>query len=122
MIDEFQDTSLMQYRFMSMMASRNVCIVGDDDQSIYSWRGANFENFGLFEKDFPDFKEVKLERNYRSTATILDAANAIIAHNENRKEKALWTPGRGGRRRPSSCIRPRTKARRPSSSRGPSRK
>jgi DNA helicase-2/ATP-dependent DNA helicase PcrA len=71
--------------------------VGDDDQSIYSWRGANFENFGLFEKDFPDFKEVKLERNYRSTATILDAANAIIAHNENRKEKALWTPaGAGG--------------------------
>ena len=93
MIDEFQDTSLMQYRFMSMMASRNVCIVGDDDQSIYSWRGANFENFGLFESDFPAFKEVKLERNYRSTATILDAANAIIAHNSNRKEKALWTPG-----------------------------
>jgi DNA helicase-2/ATP-dependent DNA helicase PcrA len=97
MIDEFQDTSLMQYGFMSMMASRNVCIVGDDDQSIYSWRGANFENFGLFEKDFPDFKEVKLERNYRSTATILDAANAIISHNENRKEKALWSPaGAGG--------------------------
>ncbi len=96
MIDEFQDTSLMQYRFMSMMASRNVCIVGDDDQSIYSWRGANFENFGLFEKDFAGFKEVKLERNYRSTATILDAANAIIAHNENRKEKALWTPGGAG--------------------------
>jgi DNA helicase-2/ATP-dependent DNA helicase PcrA len=105
MIDEFQDTSLMQYRFMRHLASQgsgagpsaNVCIVGDDDQSIYSWRGANFENFGLFERDFPDFKEVKLERNYRSTATILDAANAIIAHNENRKEKALWTPaGAGG--------------------------
>jgi len=97
MIDEFQDTSLMQYRFMRHLAARNVCIVGDDDQSIYSWRGANFENFGLFEKDFPDFKEVKLERNYRSTATILDAANAIIAHNENRKAKALWTPaGTGG--------------------------
>jgi len=87
----------MQYRFMRHLAARNVCIVGDDDQSIYSWRGANFENFGLFEKDFPDFKEVKLERNYRSTATILDAANAIIAHNENRKAKALWTPaGTGG--------------------------
>jgi DNA helicase-2/ATP-dependent DNA helicase PcrA len=97
MIDEFQDTSLMQYRFMKMMASRNVCIVGDDDQSIYSWRGANFENFGLFEKDFPGFREVKLERNYRSTATILDAANAIIANNENRKEKALWSSeGAGG--------------------------
>ncbi len=97
MIDEFQDTSLMQYRFMRHIASRNVCIVGDDDQSIYSWRGANFENFSLFERDFPGFKEVKLERNYRSTATILDAANAIIAHNENRKEKALWTQaGAGG--------------------------
>jgi len=97
MIDEFQDTSLMQYRFMRHISSRNVCIVGDDDQSIYSWRGANFENFSLFEKDFPEFKEVKLERNYRSTATILDAANAIIAHNENRKEKALWTvAGAGG--------------------------
>jgi DNA helicase II / ATP-dependent DNA helicase PcrA len=92
MIDEFQDTSLMQYRMMRLMASGNVCIVGDDDQSIYSWRGANFENFRLFERDFPDFKEVKLERNYRSTATILDAANAIIANNENRKDKALWSP------------------------------
>jgi DNA helicase II / ATP-dependent DNA helicase PcrA len=92
MIDEFQDTSLMQYRFIRLMSSRNLCIVGDDDQSIYSWRGANFENFGLFERDFPGFSEVKLERNYRSTATILDAANAIIANNENRKEKALWSP------------------------------
>jgi DNA helicase-2/ATP-dependent DNA helicase PcrA len=92
MIDEFQDTSLMQYRFMRHMSSRNVCIVGDDDQSIYSWRGANFENFSLFERDFPGFSEVKLERNYRSTATILDAANAIIANNANRKEKALWSP------------------------------
>jgi DNA helicase-2/ATP-dependent DNA helicase PcrA len=97
MIDEYQDTSLMQYRFMRLMSSRNLCIVGDDDQSIYSWRGANFENFALFERDFPGFKEVKLERNYRSTATILDAANAIIANNENRKDKALWSPaGVGG--------------------------
>jgi DNA helicase-2/ATP-dependent DNA helicase PcrA len=97
MIDEFQDTSLMQYRFIRLMSSRNLCIVGDDDQSIYSWRGANFENFALFEKDFAGSKEVKLERNYRSTATILDAANAIIANNTNRKEKALWSPsGVGG--------------------------
>jgi DNA helicase-2/ATP-dependent DNA helicase PcrA len=97
MIDEYQDTSLMQYRFMRLMASDNVCIVGDDDQSIYSWRGANFENFRLFERDFPNVKEVKLERNYRSTETILDAANAIIANNANRKEKALWSPsGKGG--------------------------
>jgi|GEM_PF-67545 len=97
MIDEYQDTSLMQYRFMKLMSSRNLCIVGDDDQSIYSWRGANFENFKLFERDFPGFKEVKLERNYRSTEAILDAANAIIANNANRKEKALWSPsGKGG--------------------------
>jgi DNA helicase-2/ATP-dependent DNA helicase PcrA len=96
MVDEFQDTSLMQYRLMRLLSNSNVCIVGDDDQSIYSWRGANFENFGLFERDFPDFKEIKLERNYRSTATILDAANAVIAHNENRKSKALWCPGGEG--------------------------
>ena len=97
MVDEFQDTSLMQYRFMRLFASDNVCIVGDDDQSIYSWRGANFENFQLFEADFPEHKHIKLERNYRSTETILDAANAIIANNENRMEKALWSPqGKGG--------------------------
>jgi DNA helicase-2/ATP-dependent DNA helicase PcrA len=97
MVDEFQDTSLMQYRLMRHFASNNVCIVGDDDQSIYSWRGANFENFQLFEQDFPDRKHIKLERNYRSTETILDAANAIIANNENRMEKALWSPqGKGG--------------------------
>ena len=97
MIDEFQDTSLQQYRLMRHLTARNVCVVGDDDQSIYSWRGANYENLMQFERDFPEAKEIKLERNYRSTATILDAANAIIAHNENRKEKALWSPsGEGG--------------------------
>jgi len=93
MIDEFQDTSLQQYTMMRHIAGRNVCVVGDDDQSIYSWRGANYENLMLFEKDFPERKEIKLERNYRSTSTILDAANAIIANNSNRKEKALWSPG-----------------------------
>jgi DNA helicase-2/ATP-dependent DNA helicase PcrA len=93
MIDEFQDTSLQQYKLMRLMSERNVCVVGDDDQSIYSWRGANYENLMRFERDFPGLREIKLERNYRSTATILDAANAIISHNENRKAKALWTPG-----------------------------
>ena len=98
MIDEFQDTSLQQYKMMRHIASHNVCVVGDDDQSIYSWRGANYENIVLFERDFPERKEIKLERNYRSTATILDAANAIISNNGNRKEKALWSPaGPGGR-------------------------
>ncbi|HRZ64064.1 MAG TPA: 3'-5' exonuclease [Spirochaetia bacterium] len=96
MIDEFQDTSLQQYKLMRLMSDRNVCVVGDDDQSIYSWRGANYENLMQFERDFPDLREIKLERNYRSTATILDAANAIIANNENRKAKALWSPGGAG--------------------------
>jgi DNA helicase-2/ATP-dependent DNA helicase PcrA len=97
MIDEFQDTSLQQYRLMRQLCESNVCVVGDDDQSIYSWRGANYENLMQFERDFAQAKEIKLERNYRSTSTILGAANAIIANNENRKEKALWShSGTGG--------------------------
>ena len=93
MVDEFQDTSLMQYRLISMIARkyRNIAVVGDDDQSIYSWRGANYENIIMFERDFPERTEYKLERNYRSTGNILKAANALIAHNSERKEKNLWT-------------------------------
>ena len=93
MVDEFQDTSLLQYRFISMIAKkhRNIAVVGDDDQSIYSWRGANYQNIVEFEKDFPELKEFKLERNYRSTGNILSAANSVIAHNAERKEKKLWT-------------------------------
>ena len=106
MVDEFQDTSLVQYRMMQLIAGNNVCVVGDDDQSIYSWRGANYENLMRFEKDFPEVKEIKLERNYRSTSTILDAANAIIAHNTNRKEKELWAEdGSGGA--PHRILHPR---------------
>ncbi len=93
MVDEFQDTSLAQYRMVHFLAeeSRNLCVVGDDDQSIYSWRGANYQNIVMFEQDFPERKEIKLERNYRSTGNILEAANKLIVHNAQRKEKSLWT-------------------------------
>ena len=98
MIDEFQDTSLLQYRFISTIAKRyrNIAVVGDDDQSIYSWRGANYENILEFEKDFPERVEFRLERNYRSTGNILKAANALIVHNTERKDKKLWTEEEGG--------------------------
>ncbi|MDD3930417.1 MAG: UvrD-helicase domain-containing protein, partial [Sphaerochaeta sp.] len=93
LVDEFQDTSLSQYRMVEQLAStsRNLCVVGDDDQSIYSWRGANYENLVMFERDFPERLEIKLERNYRSTGTILEAANSLIVNNQMRKEKKLWT-------------------------------
>jgi DNA helicase-2/ATP-dependent DNA helicase PcrA len=100
MVDEFQDTSMIQYRLLRALASvnlPNVCVVGDDDQSIYSWRGADYRNLLQFEKDFPQVKEIKLEQNYRSTSTILDAANGVISHNTNRKEKNLWSPVSGGK-------------------------
>jgi DNA helicase-2/ATP-dependent DNA helicase PcrA len=98
LVDEFQDTSLEQYLLVRLLAekSRNLCVVGDDDQSIYSWRGANYHNILLFEQDFPERQEMKLERNYRSTGTILAAANTLIIHNTNRKPKALWTESATG--------------------------
>jgi len=100
MVDEFQDTSIIQYRLMKHLAggeNANCCVVGDDDQSIYSWRGANYENILLFEKDFPGRVEIKLEQNYRSTSTILQAANGVISHNTGRKEKRLWSREESGR-------------------------
>ncbi|HEY0566067.1 MAG TPA: UvrD-helicase domain-containing protein [Terriglobales bacterium] len=97
MIDEYQDTNRPQYELMKLLGSHgNVCVVGDEDQSIYSWRGADIRNILDFEKDFPNARVVRLEQNYRSTQTILEAAGAVVAHNQQRKGKKLWTARQGG--------------------------
>jgi len=92
-VDEYQDTNAAQYEIVKALSAtrRNICVVGDDDQSIYGWRGANINNILDFEKDFLDAKVIKLEQNYRSTSSILDAANELIKHNKGRKDKSMWT-------------------------------
>lgn len=98
LVDEFQDTNKAQYELLKMLVSKNgnLCVVGDDAQSIYSWRGANFKNIMDFEKDFPKHKVFKLEQNYRSTKTILKAASSVINHNKEQIEKTLWTENNDG--------------------------
>ncbi|HEY6448669.1 MAG TPA: UvrD-helicase domain-containing protein [Acidobacteriaceae bacterium] len=98
LIDEYQDTNRPQYELMKLLGGehQNVCVVGDEDQSIYSWRGADIRNILEFEKDFPNAKTVRLEQNYRSTQIILEAASAVVARNAQRKGKRLWTSREGG--------------------------
>jgi len=104
MVDEYQDTNHAQYVLVRQLAGghRNICVVGDDDQSIYGWRGADIRNILTFEKDYPEVSEIKLEQNYRSTQCILTVANALISHNSGRKPKELWTSNGAGD--PVSCY------------------
>jgi len=98
MVDEYQDTNHAQYTLVKILADKhkNLCVVGDDWQGIYSWRGANIQNILDFEKDYPEAKVIKLEQNYRSTQNILDAAYGVISKNVNRKDKKIWTENKGG--------------------------
>jgi DNA helicase-2/ATP-dependent DNA helicase PcrA len=93
LVDEYQDTNRAQYQLVNLLAEkyRNVCVVGDADQGVYSWRGATIQNLLDFERDYPDAEVFLMEQNYRSTSNILAIANALIEHNVQRKPKSLWT-------------------------------
>ena len=114
LVDEYQDTNRVQNELVIQLASehRNVTVVGDSDQSVYRFRGADISNILDFEKAFPDVTTIPLVQNYRSTQTVLDAANAVIANNLGRKPKDLWTEQAGASR--SSATTPRTSTTRPS--------
>src|SRR5712692_7205118 len=100
LVDEYQDTNRAQYRIVRLLTQehRNLCVVGDPDQSVYRWRGADLRNILDFEKDYPDCRVIALEQNYRSTKRILDIASAVIVNNTARKDKRLWTENREGER------------------------
>ena len=98
MVDEYQDTNYSQYLLIKMLSEmhKNICVVGDDDQSIYTWRGADIRNILEFEKDFDNVLQIKLEQNYRSTSNIINAAHSVIRKNNERKEKKIWTDANDG--------------------------
>src|SRR3990172_4514315 len=98
LVDEYQDTNRVQYQLIRLLtqARQNLCVVGDEDQSIYGWRGADLQNILSFEQDYPNSRIIKLEQNYRSTQAILDAAGAVVSNNEERKGKTLWTVKKEG--------------------------
>ena len=104
LVDEYQDTNNSQYLLINLLAqaNRNLCVVGDDDQSIYKFRGANIGNILNFEDDYSDVQKITLDQNYRSTQNILDAANSVISNNKGRMGKSLWTSN--GDRKQSFCI------------------
>ena len=105
LIDEYQDTNHIQYLIVKKLASKfmNICIVGDDAQSIYSFRGANIKNILNFKNDYPNYTSYKLEQNYRSSATIVEAANSIIKNNEKQIHKTVWTENQKGEK--NNCCK-----------------